>query len=110
MLQSPSVLSHQTQIGSAGLDAAYARQTQAGAPKLLSVIGRQTVKTQRCGWEYIPQPPNREKTGEKLKWQKQHIAFLINEGQQTVKFHSIWRSSGWEVFKAASPFSAIWCH
>lgn len=95
-----------------GLKGPCTEKTQAAAPnkkrlsKLLYLIG----KTQRCRRECMSLLPSTKKTGENLKKEKRCIAFLINERQQIVKFHSIWRSSAWNVFKAALPFSAIWCH
>lgn len=58
VLHSPSVLSHQKQIASAGVHAAYIQKTQASAPnktrlgKLLCLIGKQAVKP-RGGGENI---------------------------------------------------------
>lgn len=54
---------------------------------------------------------DREETGEKLKIGKNSASLLsLMRDNKKGKFHGIWRSSGWEVFKAASPFAAIWCH
>lgn len=115
-----------------GLGAAHTHththKTQAGAgqtpAKLLGVIGKADETTTKKspevwvgGWvgTSAASTGGRKQVIEtemaKRKPQKSRASlFPINEGQQTVKFRSIWRSSGWEVFKAASPFSAIWCH
>lgn len=76
MLQSPSALSHQRQIGSAGLDAAHAQKILAGAlqtlQNLLGMTGRrggaEKIKQKRgVGWNI---GLDGEKTGESLKWQE----------------------------------------
>lgn len=72
------------------------------------LVGRR--QNEGCRWECVPLLPTKEKTGEKSKKEEEQITFLINERQQAAKFHSIWRSSGWEVLKVASSFSAIWYH
>lgn len=64
-------------------------------------------KTPRRRRSCVPLPPTQREPGEELKYDKQRIAFLINERQQTGKFHSIWSSSGWGCVQS-SP--AILCH